>query len=503
MRKFILPLLIVALIGGGAYAIFFRGQAAAPDAATSTVVAASPEPAALAVVADAKVLPLSDVALSFERAGTLAELLVDEGDMVEAGQALARLDSAGLLLQVEQAQVSLERARASYNRAAAGADPEAVAVADAAIAAAQASQAQAGAAVTGPDIAAAKARLDEARAALAELNNGPKGTERTQAQAAVDQSSANLQSRRDSLSAAKTSAELAVQTAANALRDRQLEYERVYWDNRDMESKPGDLPDERVDMEEKALRAVENAETALAQAQVGYEAARQAELEGVASAEAQLRDAQARLDQLVAPADADKVAAAQARIAAAQAELARLQGPARSTQLAAAAASVDQAAAQRAQVAAPPREVDLELARVEVEAAQVALAMAEHELSLATLKAPFAGTVAELSLEVGGLVSPGSPALVLADLSKWQIETEDLTELDVVKLREGDAVSVSFDALPGVALPGLIRQIKPIGGNRQGDIVYTAVIELAQADPRLRWNMTAVVTAESDTVAGR
>lgn len=501
MRTFLLAGLIIALIGGGAYAIFFRGQPAAPPPAAEGAPTA--EPAPLAVVADAKVLPLADVALSFERAGTVAELLVAEGDMVAAGQPLARLDSAGLLLQLEQARVALERAQASYNRAAAGADPEAVAVADAAIAAAQASQAQAGAAVTGPDLAAARARLDEARAALAELTNGPKSTEQAQAQAAVDQAAANLQSRRDSLSAAKTNAELAVQTAANALRDRQLEYERVYWDNRDMESRPGDLPEERVDLEEKALRAVQNAETALAQAQVAYEGARQAEVEGVAGAEAQLRDAQARLEQLLAPADADRVAAAQARVAAAQAEQARLQGPARSTQLAAAAAGVEQARAQRAQVAAGPREVDLELARVEVEAAQVGLAQAEHELGLATLRAPFAGTVAELSLELGGLVSPGSPALVLADLSRWQIETEDLTELDVVKLREGDPVSVGFDALPGLALPGRIVQIKPIGGNRQGDIVYTAVIELAEADPRLRWNMTAVVTAEGDVVAGR
>jgi len=502
MRKFILPLLIVALIGGGAYAIFFRGQTLAqPD--TAAAPTADPIPAPAAVVADARVLPMADVTLSFERAGTVAELLVAEGDVVEAEQPLARLDTAALELQLEQARVALERAKASYKRAAAGADPEAVAVADAAIAAARASQAQAGAAVTGTDIAAARARLDEARAALAELTNGPKDTETAQLQAAVDQTGANLQSRRDALSAAKTNAELALQQAANALRDRQLEYQRIYWDNRDIEARTDDLPDERIDMETKAERAVQNAEAALAQAQVAFDNARQAEVEGVAAAEAQLRDAQARLQQLVAPADADKVAAAQARVVAAQAELARLQGPARNTQLAVAAAGVEQAQAQREQVAAGPREVDLEVARVEVEAAQVAVAQAEHELSLATLHAPFAGTVADLSLEVGGLASPGAPAVVLADLSAWKIETEDLTELDVVKLREGDTVSVSFDALPGLALPARITRIKPIGGNRQGDIVYTAVLALEQTDPRLRWNMTAIMTAEGDQVAGQ
>jgi HlyD family secretion protein len=103
--------------------------------------------------------------------------------------------------------------------------------------------------------------------------------------------------------------------------------------------------------------------------------------------------------------------------------------------------------------------------------------------------------VARIDLDVGGLAGPTSPAIVLADLSSWRIETEDLTELEVVKLREGGAVTVTFDALPDVSLPGTIMQIKPQGSNRQGDIVYTVVVALQKEEARLRWNMTAVVTA--------
>ncbi|NJN19673.1 MAG: HlyD family efflux transporter periplasmic adaptor subunit, partial [Oscillochloris sp.] len=346
-------------------------------------------------------------------------------------------------------------------------------------------------------------RLDEARAALNAVLDGPKSTEVTQAEAAVDQARSNLQSTRDSLSSAKTNADLALTQAANTLRDRQDAYSRIYWENRDIEDSlnGSDMPQERIDMEAAALRAVENAERALAQANVAAEQARLAETEGVASAEARLRDAEARLAQLVAPADNDKVAAAQARVAAAQAELNRLLGPARNTQLESAEVGVTQAEAAREQVAAPPRAVDLAVAETEIAAARVALDQAELDLGQAMLVAPFAGTIARIDLQVGAPAGPSTPGMLLADLSEWRIETEDLTELDVVKIREGETIEVSFDALPQLSLPATIIRIKPQGGNRQGDIVYTVVARLEESDPRLRWNMTAVIRAEAETVA--
>lgn len=108
--------------------------------------------------------------------------------------------------------------------------------------------------------------------------------------------------------------------------------------------------------------------------------------------------------------------------------------------------------------------------------------------------APIAGSVAELNLTVGELAGPGAPAIILADMRTWKIETDDLSELDVVRLREGDAATLTFDALPDLRLPGTISRIKPIGTNRQGESVYTVVVAPDQFDPRLRWNMTAIVT---------
>ncbi|MGB9632673.1 MAG: efflux RND transporter periplasmic adaptor subunit, partial [Chloroflexaceae bacterium] len=84
------------------------------------------------------------------------------------------------------------------------------------------------------------------------------------------------------------------------------------------------------------------------------------------------------------------------------------------------------------------------------------------------------------------------------DMSNWKIETEDLTELSIVRIREGDPVTITFDALPGFELPGKVAQIKPMGENRQGDVVYTVVVIPDRWDERLRWNMTATVRIAND-----
>jgi HlyD family secretion protein len=492
MRKVIFAIIVIVLIVGGGFFTFSGGL---PGRAVTPVPTVPVQADAQSVVADAKVLPATDVALSFDRAGTVGAILVKEGDTVQAGQPLARLDTRALELRVKQAQVSLDQAQARYEQVAAGASPEVIAAADAAVAQAQASATQIAAGVSPQDLAAAQSQLAEANAALAQLLDGPKSTEVTQAQAALDQAKSNLANQHDVLSAAKTNAQLQIDQAANALRNAQDAYSRIYWDNREKEELPGDLPQTLIDAEAAAKRAVDSAAAALAQAEVSLETARQAEADGIATAEARVRDTQARLDQLVAPADADKVAAARARVSAAQASLAKLRGPARSTQLGVAAAGVSEAEAARAQVAAPVRDVDLTVARVAIDAAKVALDQAQLDLDQATISAPITGTVAKIDMDVGALAGPTGPTIVMADLSSWRVETEDLTELEVVKLREGQAVSVTFDALPDVSLPGTITQIKPLGSNRQGDIVYTVVVALQKGEARLRWNMTAVMTA--------
>jgi HlyD family secretion protein len=450
--------------------------------------------AASGVIAEGKVVPAETVNLSFESQGIVAELLVAEGDTVAAGQPLARLDTRDLGLRVEQAQVSLDQAQAEYDRLLEGATPEQVAAAQAEIARAEGSLEATQGGVTEADLLAARAELESARAALTELEAGPKSTDVQSSLANLDEARINLQQQRDALSQAKSNAELNLQQAANALRNAQDDYSRFYWDNRELDKLPGDLPQELVDREAALQRAVEDRERDMAQAQLALEQARQAEATGIQAAEARVRDAEAQHEKLLSPADRDAIAAARARVASAQAQLARLTGGEREGNVAAAAASVQSAEARLAELNAKPTEATLASSLARVRGAEVSLRQAQLALEKATLTAPIAGTVARLNLKVGELPAGGEPALILADFASWEIETQDLTELDIVRVREGDRVTITFDALPGFELPGTVSQIKPLGENRQGDIVYTVVVEPSSWDDRLRWNMTASVS---------
>ncbi|MEA2008150.1 MAG: efflux RND transporter periplasmic adaptor subunit, partial [Chloroflexota bacterium] len=110
------------------------------------------------------------------------------------------------------------------------------------------------------------------------------------------------------------------------------------------------------------------------------------------------------------------------------------------------------------------------------------------------LKAPFAGTITDVNVEVGQLAGPELWAVQIADLSEFYIETSDLTELEVVKIYTGQAVEIVPDALPELTLAGVVESIGQSFKTQAGDIVYTVKIRLDESNPALRWGMTVEAT---------
>jgi HlyD family secretion protein len=107
--------------------------------------------------------------------------------------------------------------------------------------------------------------------------------------------------------------------------------------------------------------------------------------------------------------------------------------------------------------------------------------------------APFDGTVADLSAKAGESVSAGSAAATVADFSNWLVKTTDLTELEVVNIKEGQPVTVVLDAIPDVTLQGTVESISQTFAEKQGDVVYEVTIALDDTNPGILWGMTAVV----------
>ena len=99
-------------------------------------------------------------------------------------------------------------------------------------------------------------------------------------------------------------------------------------------------------------------------------------------------------------------------------------------------------------------------------------------------------------VSVGEQLGAGANVFQLADFQNWQIETEDLTELQIVNVEEGSQATISFDALPDLEITGTVDRIRLVGEDNRGDIVYTVIVTPSSMDKRLLWNMTAVVTFE-------
>ena len=162
-------------------------------------------------------------------------------------------------------------------------------------------------------------------------------------------------------------------------------------------------------------------------------------------------------------------------------------------QLALAVEVLADAEQRAADTADGPDPDDLALAESSLAEAEAQLDAAAAALQDAILAAPFDGRVLRLELTVGQQVSPGSMAMILADTSQWYLETNDLTEDEVVRIDPDEPVTIRFDALSGTNFSGEIESISEYFVEQFGDITYVVRIRLLDFDESLRWGMTAEV----------
>ncbi|HLA88317.1 MAG TPA: HlyD family efflux transporter periplasmic adaptor subunit [Anaerolineales bacterium] len=125
--------------------------------------------------------------------------------------------------------------------------------------------------------------------------------------------------------------------------------------------------------------------------------------------------------------------------------------------------------------------------------AKANLDAANDALSNYVLAAPFAGVVADVNVKAGEQVGAETRAVSIADFSAWGVETTDVTELEVVKLVEGQKVIIRPDALSDLQLKGSVIEISNAYTQLGGDILYTVRIRVDETDSRLRWGMTVEI----------
>jgi HlyD family secretion protein len=145
-----------------------------------------------------------------------------------------------------------------------------------------------------------------------------------------------------------------------------------------------------------------------------------------------------------------------------------------------------------------------ELARVDAQRseAQATYDAAQDVLSKSNVRAPFDGIVYSLPARPGGFVSAGELLLQVADLQKVLVRAF-VDEPDVGRLAPGDAIEITWDAVPGrvwrSAVTAIPSTVKLRGSRNIGET--TSIVD--NKDLRLLPNINVgvtIVVAEHDSV---
>lgn len=137
----------------------------------------------------------------------------------------------------------------------------------------------------------------------------------------------------------------------------------------------------------------------------------------------------------------------------------------------------------------------------DIAAAEARIAALESTIGQVILLAPFGGTVTHVESKVGDQINPGSVAFRIDDLSRLLVDVE-ITEVDVNRIRLGQPVMMSFDAIPDKEYSGKVVEVARIGTAVQGVVNFTVTVQIENADGAVRPGMTAAANIITDLVEG-
>jgi HlyD family secretion protein len=149
-----------------------------------------------------------------------------------------------------------------------------------------------------------------------------------------------------------------------------------------------------------------------------------------------------------------------------------------------------------------------DLAKNALERTQRDLALTDEQLTKTVVRAPFACSVLTRPVSSGQAVSgsggfnSGTEVLTIADLNAMIINAQ-VNQADVPRLKVGETVEVTVEAVAGLRVMGEVERIYPQATIKNNIKGYPARIVLKNVDPRVRPGMTANVkipVASADNV---
>ncbi|MFA5129032.1 MAG: efflux RND transporter periplasmic adaptor subunit [Patescibacteria group bacterium] len=164
--------------------------------------------------------------------------------------------------------------------------------------------------------------------------------------------------------------------------------------------------------------------------------------------------------------------------------------------IAAAEATIKEREASLKNLKTGPDALDLRSAELSVRQRREALAEARAQLADYVVKAPFSGVVAEVNVEIGDSVSSGTAIATL--ITKQRIAEISLNEVDAAKVKIGQKVTLTFDAVSDLTLTGEVAEMDALGTVTQGVVSYNIKIIFDTQDERVKPGMSVSASIVTD-----
>lgn len=473
-KKALIPLTIIASLAIGGY--FVDRNRAARASSLSGIFEAEP------------------TYVSSRIAGRVAEIRVSEGDEIQEGHAVVRLEADSAYARALAGQANADAAKAQATAVENGPRPEELLRQQALVGEAEALVAKLRTGSLPEEIAVARMAVQEAKARLDLAKEGARPEDREAARAAMKQAEATFRAAQrgatpeecqQARARAQSAAAVAEQARRDAERARSLFQEgalsRATWEQTETKAKTAEL-------------AAAEAGAALARIERGTPPE---ELEAARKAMERASQQYRAIENGLRP---EEIRQAEAAYGAASAKLRLVEKGPRAEDIRAAEAKLQQARATLSAMQNGSRAEDKAAADANARAAEKTAEAARLDVRESEIKTAKAGIVERVLVAVGDLVPAGAPVIRLSDPQDIWLRVY-VPESWLAKISRGSVAHLEVDGIPEM-VDGKVESIATQGEftpsnlqtpEERGKQVFGVRIRLVKPDSRIKAGMAASV----------
>ncbi len=144
-------------------------------------------------------------------------------------------------------------------------------------------------------------------------------------------------------------------------------------------------------------------------------------------------------------------------------------------------------------------DLEIRTQQLAVEQKNADLVDAQKTLAKYYIRAPFSGIIASVSVSKGD--TAGSQTTMGSIITHEKIATITLNEVDIAKVKVGQKVDITFDALDDVAIQGEVAEVDAVGTVSQGVVSYSVKISFDSDNESIKPGMSISANINVESVA--